>query len=53
MVSAGLDFCSTKVWRYQSGNQNPYIEEKENVQKTNNDLENIHIKLQIEYREPH
>ena len=33
MVSAGLNFCSTKVWRYQRGNQNPYIEEKENVQK--------------------
>jgi len=40
--------------RYQRGNQNPYIEEgqttqwsKEKVQKTNNDLQNIHIKLQI------
>ena len=37
-------------------NQNPYIEEeqtpqwpKEKVQKTNNDLLNIHIKLKIEY----
>jgi hypothetical protein len=39
----------------QSGNQNPYIEEeqitqwsKEKVQRTNNDLQNIHIKLKIE-----
>jgi hypothetical protein len=64
-----------RVWRYQRGNQNPYIEEeqttqwpkeeeqttqwpkeeeqttqwpKENVQKENNDLQNIHIKLEIE-----
>ena len=44
--------------RYQRSNQNPYIEEeqttqwpKEKVQKpkrTNNDLQNIHIKLKIE-----
>jgi hypothetical protein len=40
---------------YQSGNQNPYIKEeqttqwsKEKEQKTNNDLQNIHIKLKIE-----
>jgi hypothetical protein len=43
-----------RVWRYQRSNQNPYIEEqttqwpKEKVQKTNNDLQNIHIKLKIE-----
>ena len=41
---------STIVCRYQRGNQNPYIEEeqttqwpKEKVQRTNNDLQNIHI----------
>ena len=44
-----------RVWRYQRGNQNPYIEEeqttqwpKEKVQKANNDLQNIYIKLKIE-----
>jgi hypothetical protein len=44
----------------QRGNQTPYIEEeqtaqwpKEKVQKTNNDLQNIHIKLKIKYHEPH
>jgi hypothetical protein len=41
------------------GNQNPYIEEQttqwpqEKVQRTNNDLQNIHIKLKIEQHEPH
>ena len=33
------------------GNQNPYIEEQTNEEKdkmTNNDLQNIHIKLKIE-----
>ena len=50
--------------RYQRGNQNPYIEKeekeeeeeeeqttqwpKEKYKMTNNDLENIHIKLKIE-----
>ena len=45
-----------KCCRYQRGNQTPYIEEeqttklpKEKVQRTNNDLQNIHIKLNIEY----
>ena len=43
-----------RVWRYQRGNQNPYIEEQttqwpnEKVQKENNDIQNIHIKLKIE-----
>jgi hypothetical protein len=44
-----------RIWRYQRDNQSPYIEEEqtsqwpiENVQKTNNDLQNIHIKLKIE-----
>ena len=39
----------------KGGNQNPYIEEeqitqwpKEKVQRTNNDLQNIHIQLTIE-----
>jgi hypothetical protein len=39
----------------QRGNQNSYIDEeqitqwpKEKVQRTNNDLQNIHIKLKIE-----
>jgi len=41
-----------RVWRYQRGNQNPYMK-KNNVQKkkyksTNNDLQNIQIKLKIE-----
>jgi hypothetical protein len=46
---------SRRVGRYQMCNQNPYIEEeqktqwsKEKVQKTNYDLQNIHIKLKIE-----
>ena len=39
------------------GNQNPYIAEqttqwpKEKVQKDNNDLQNIHIKLKIDWHE--
>jgi hypothetical protein len=44
-----------RVWRYQKGNQNPYIEEEqttqwpnEKVQKNNNDLQNMHIKQKIE-----
>jgi len=43
-----------RVWRYQRGNQNPYIEEQttqqpnEKVKRTKNDLQNINIKLQIE-----
>jgi hypothetical protein len=40
-----------RVWRYQKGNQNPYIEEQTNEEKDkmmNNDLQNIHIKLKIE-----
>jgi hypothetical protein len=37
----------------KGGNQNPYIEEEQTTQKkenkrTNNDLQNIHIKLKIE-----
>jgi len=48
-----------KSWKNQRGNHNPYIEEeqktqwpKEKVQTTNNDLQNIHIKLKIEQHEP-
>jgi len=44
-----------RVSRYQRGNQNPYIEDeqttqwrKEKVQKDNNHLQNIYIKLKIE-----
>ena len=44
-----------RVWRYQSGNQNPHIEEnqttqwsKKKVQNDKNGLQNIHIKLKIE-----
>ena len=39
--------------------KNPHIEEqttqwpKVKVQRTNNDLQNIHIKLEIEQHEPH
>jgi len=46
-------FLIRRVQRYQRGNHNPYIEEqtrqwpKEKVQKGNNDLQNIHIKLKI------
>ena len=55
-----MSFISVKtfvwtVWRYQRGNQNPYIEEeqttqwpKEIVQKDKQDLQNIHIKPKIE-----
>jgi hypothetical protein len=46
--------------RYQRGNQNPYIEEEQKTQwqkkkykRTNNDLQNMHIKLKIEKHEPH
>jgi len=49
-----------RVCRFQRGNQNPYIEEeqttqwpKEKYKRTNNDLQNIHIKLKIEKHEPH
>ena len=45
-----------RVWRYQRGNQNPYISkknrqhngQKKKYKRTNNDLQNIHIKLKIE-----
>ena len=44
----------------KGGNQNTYIEEeqttqwsKEKYKRTNNDLQNIHIKLMIEEHEPH
>jgi hypothetical protein len=46
--------CEEEFEDNQRGNQNPYIEEqitqwpKEKVQRTNNDLQNIHIKLKIE-----
>ena len=46
-----------RVWRYQRGNQTSYIEEEQTTQwpkenkykRTNNDLQNISIKLKIEY----
>jgi hypothetical protein len=44
-----------RVLRYQRGNQNPYIEGEQTTQwprekyiRTNNDLQSIHIKLNIE-----
>jgi hypothetical protein len=45
-----------RVWRYQMGNHNPYIEKDQTTQwpkekvynRTNNDLQNIHIKLKNE-----
>jgi aminoglycoside phosphotransferase family enzyme len=47
--------CEEEFEANQRGNQNPYIEEeqithwpKEKVQRTNNDLQNIHIKLKID-----
>ena len=51
-----VDTVLRRVWRYQRGNQNPYIEEQTTQwpkKRTNNDLQNIHIKLKIEYHEPH
>jgi len=46
-----------RVWRYQRGNQNPHIEEEQTTEwpkqkkykRTNNDLQNIHIQLKIEW----
>ena len=53
-TSVGM-VMSRRVGRYQMCNQSPYIEEeqttqwpKEKLQKTNYDLQNIHIKLKIE-----
>ena len=52
-TSVGM-VMSRRVGRYQMCNQNPYIEEqttqrsKEKVEKTNYDLQNMHIKLKIE-----
>jgi hypothetical protein len=44
-----------RVLRYQRANQNPYIGEEQTTQwqkkkhkRTNNELQNIHIKLKIE-----
>jgi hypothetical protein len=44
-----------RIWRHQRGNHNLYIKDehttqwsKEKVQRTNNDLQSIHIKLKIE-----
>jgi hypothetical protein len=58
-TSVGM-VMSRRIGRYQMCNQSPYIEEeqttqwsKEKVQKTNYDLQNIHIKLKIEEHEPH
>jgi hypothetical protein len=51
-----LDSSARIVVRYQRGNQNPYIEveqkgQKKKYKRTNNDLQNIHIK-KIEKHEP-
>jgi hypothetical protein len=39
-----------RVWRYNRDNQNPYIKEeqghKKKYKRSNNDLQNIHIKLE-------
>ena len=43
---------SRRVWRYQRGNQSPYIEEAQTTQWTNNDLQNIHTQLKIKWHEP-
>jgi hypothetical protein len=47
-----------RVWRFQRGNQNPYIEDhtmskKNKYKRRNNELQNIRIKLKIEKHEPH
>jgi hypothetical protein len=48
------------VWRYQRGNQNRiWVKNRQHngktkqYKRTNNDLQNIHIKLTIELQEPH
>jgi hypothetical protein len=45
-----------RVWRYQRGNHNPYIEEEQTTQwpteKVQKDKQ-LYIKLKIEQREPH
>ena len=50
--------CIRRAWRYQRGNQNPYIEEEQTTQwpkqmykRKNNNLQNIHIRLTIEEHE--
>jgi hypothetical protein len=50
-----VQYSVRRVSRYQRGNQNSYIEEeqttqwsKEKYKRTNNDQQNIHIKLKIE-----
>ena len=57
MLSTALDLA---YQRYQSGNQNPYIEEeqttqipKEKGQRNKQRSKNIHIKRKIELHEPH
>jgi stress response protein YsnF len=48
-----------RVWRYQRGNHNPYIEEEQTTQWPNedgqkiNDQQSIRIKLKIEKLELH
>ena len=44
-----------RAWRYQRGDQNPYIDEEQRTQRpkkkykrSNNDLQNMHMKLKIE-----
>jgi hypothetical protein len=51
-MDSDYPFGIFKLWRYQRDNQNSYIEEeqttqwpKEKYKRTNNDLQNIHIKL--------
>ena len=55
-----VDSKNSWVWRYQRGNQNPHSEEEQTTQwpkkmykRTNNDLQNIHIKRKIEYHVPY
>jgi hypothetical protein len=50
VIVYNLTICLSlrRDWRYQRGNQNPYIkEEQKEYKRTNNDLQNIHIKLKI------
>ena len=45
------EIVTRRVWRYQRGNQNPNRQhngQKKKHKMTNNDLQNIHIKLKIE-----
>ena len=54
-IQTYFEKVTRRIWRYQSGNENLYMEEEQTTQwpkgkykRTNNDLQDIHIKLKIE-----